>query len=563
MTAQLLQMRRMAGQAIAQLQASQSVIDGLLLQVAQGQQARARGVSVGQTRDGVPVFEADDAAMRAMQNEISAVCHESRRAVQTDLSEAWMLHSQFPQVEAAHGRGEIDADRVSAMLAEGARLTDDGVRAEFERLVLPFARESTVHATRQAAKRIAADLEPEGLETRHEKARRKRGVFVWDLEDGMAELCLVSDAIAVHGAHDRVTQMARRIAAARDSDGDGDGSDSAGDDLAAGADPAAAHGFAPVDADGNPVVDERSFDQIRADVAADLLLTGAPDAHHVADPTGRNILDAVVARVHVTIPVAALAGLEDEPADLTGYGPVAASVARRAAAGAGAAAGGAAWVRLFHHPDTGALLTVDRYRPTAEQRRFLVARDETCRFPHCTRTAGGSDIDHTIDYAFGGDTDVGNLAHVCRHHHVLKHQSAWAPTLHPGGEVTWKSPAGLEYVTRPAPVVRFVDAEDTRRARSEHPQGRQGARVDQEPPKRWGTAQHPTPTEDARPTGSHGPADGRGPADGASPTEQDHPQARARTRRAMAVLRTGDKAKTAHAWATLTDAYATTTDTPF
>ena len=110
-TARLLQMRRMADQAIAQLQASQSVIDGLLLQVAQGQQARAKGVPVGQTREGVPVFEADDAAVRAMQSEISAACHESRRAVQTDLSEAWMLHHQFPQVEAAHGRGEVDADR--------------------------------------------------------------------------------------------------------------------------------------------------------------------------------------------------------------------------------------------------------------------------------------------------------------------------------------------------------------------------------------------------------------------------------------------------------------------
>ncbi|SJM50036.1 hypothetical protein CZ774_04365 [Frigoribacterium sp. JB110] len=133
--------------------------------------------------------------------------------------------------------------------------------------------------------------------------------------------------------------------------------------------------------------------------------------------------------------------------------------------------------------------------------------------------------------------------------------------LHPGGEVTWTSPAGLEYLTRPAPVVRFVDAEDARRARSEHVRrgdvGREESAEKQDPAGRQGTAQRPTPTEDARPTDSHGPADG------ASPTEHDDPQARARTRRAMTMLRTGDEAKTAHAWATLAAAYASTTDTPF
>ncbi|MGO1628349.1 MAG: DUF222 domain-containing protein, partial [Microbacterium sp.] len=328
-TASLLQTRRQIDQVIAQMQASRAVVTELLLRVAQGQQVRAEGVPVVGTRDGVPALEPDDAAVRAMTGEIAAVSRESRRAVQADLSEAWSVEHQFPAVKTAFGAGEIDADRVSVVIAEGSRLAGDDLRAQFERLVLPHARAKTVWGTRQAAKRIAAELEPETLEARHEKARRKRGVFVRDLDDGMAELCLVSDAIAVHGAHDRVTRMARRVAAARnrdsssDSDTDGGAGDNrssdASSDTATGAD---VSDSAAVDAEGNPIIDERSFDQIRADITADLLLTGAPDAHHVADPTGRNILDAIVAKVHVTIPVATLAGLEDEPADLAGYGPV-------------------------------------------------------------------------------------------------------------------------------------------------------------------------------------------------------------------------------------------------
>ena len=547
-TASLLQTRRQIDQVIAQMQASRAVVTELLLRVAQGQQVRAEGVPVVGTRDGVPALEPDDAAVRAMTGEIAAVSRESRRAVQADLSEAWSVEHQFPAVKTAFGAGEIDADRVSVVIAEGSRLAGDDLRAQFERLVLPHARAKTVWGTRQAAKRIAAELEPETLEARHEKARRKRGVFVRDLDDGMAELCLVSDAIAVHGAHDRVTRMARRVAAARnrDSSSDSDTDGGAGDNLSSDASSDTATGAdvsdsAAVDAEGNPIIDERSFDQIRADITADLLLTGAPDAHHVADPTGRNILDAIVAKVHVTIPVATLAGLEDEPADLAGYGPVAASFARRAAAGAGA--GASHWVRLFHHPDTGALLTVDRYKPTAEQRRYLVARDETCRFPHCTRTAGAADIDHTIDYAFGGDTDVGNLAHVCRHHHVLKHQSAWTPTLHPGGDVTWTSPAGLEYLTRPAPVVRFVDAEDARHIRHEH--------------VRRGDVGHEDPAEHQGRPQSKVPAEHRGQA------EPEDAQARARARRALADLRTGNKAKAKQAWSTLAASNAATADVPF
>lgn len=455
---------------IAQLQAQRAAAMEIVLSVALAQRERYERIPVGETRDGEAVFEPDDMPVRSAVAEVSATTRTSRRQVERELSDVWALGNRFPAVRAAFEAGRIDAGRASIVVGEGGCLTDDDLRAAYERLVLPHAEEKTSYGTREAARRIAASLEPEPFQERHERARRARGVFVHDLDDGMAELCLVGDAVVVHGAHDRLTQMARKMAAARVE---------AADRAAAGDGPGgAADGLAPVgdvhddgatigDARGDavPVLDERTFDQLRADLAVDLLLSGAPQAHRVADPTGRNALDVVQARVHVTLPVTSLAGLDDEPADLSGYGPTAASLARRLAATA------AGWARMFHHPGTGALLTVDRYAPTAEQRRYLRGRDETCRHPHCERRASGADIDHTVDYAHGGETDVSNLAHLCRLHHVLKHHSPWAPTIHPNGDVAWTSPAGYVHTTRPRAVVRFVDAAQARRARVKHAPG--------------------------------------------------------------------------------------------
>ncbi|KAA9394937.1 HNH endonuclease, partial [Kocuria coralli] len=53
-------------------------------------------------------------------------------------------------------------------------------------------------------------------------------------------------------------------------------------------------------------------------------------------------------------------------------------------------------------------------------------RDETCRFPGCRRQATGCDVDHTIPWATGGTTAITNLAHLCRRHHRIKHET---PTL--------------------------------------------------------------------------------------------------------------------------------------
>lgn len=148
-------------------------------------------------------------------------------------------------------------------------------------------------------------------------------------------------------------------------------------------------------------------------------------------PTGARPLDrgrllrGIQATVAVTVPVLALLGHSDSPATLEGYGPMDAETARILAGRA------RSFRRILTHPETGVVLSVgrDRYAVPADLRAALRLRDETCRFPGCSRRARRCDLDHITDWALGGTTDHDNLMTVCRRHHRLKHLSTWRPRL--------------------------------------------------------------------------------------------------------------------------------------
>ena len=148
--------------------------------------------------------------------------------------------------------------------------------------------------------------------------------------------------------------------------------------------------------------------------------------------------------VHVTVPLAVLAGLSDEGGDLDGYGPIPAHVARALAAEG-------VWTWLATDPGTRRLLDHGRtrYRPTKALARFIVARDHTCRAPGCHRTARNADIDHIVPFAAGGTTSADNLHALCEHHHLLKHHGRWYVAREPDGTTRWTSPTGHHYARAP------------------------------------------------------------------------------------------------------------------
>ncbi len=151
--------------------------------------------------------------------------------------------------------------------------------------------------------------------------------------------------------------------------------------------------------------------------------------------------------ISVTIDLATLLGLADDPGELAGYGPIPASAARALAADG-------EWRRLVTDPTSGALLDYGRrtYTPPAALVDFLLARDGTCRFPGCPRPAELCDLDHGVAWDDGGGTDRDNLGPLCRRHHRLKTHTGWQLKRSPDGSVTWISPHGWRYVVPPPRV---------------------------------------------------------------------------------------------------------------
>ncbi|WP_052293910.1 HNH endonuclease [Sanguibacter keddieii] len=139
-----------------------------------------------------------------------------------------------------------------------------------------------------------------------------------------------------------------------------------------------------------------------------------------------------------------LLGHSEEPGDLAGHGPIDAHTARRLAAQA------PSFLRILTHPETGTVLSVgrDRYAVPADLKSWLRIRDETCRFPGCSRRAQRCDIDHVKDWAHGGTTDHHNLIHLCRNHHRLKHTTAW--TVSTGPPVDDHGPPGRSSTDPPS-----------------------------------------------------------------------------------------------------------------
>jgi len=427
-----------ADTALAAVDPVDAVVDELVeirrgMAVLQAREAAvlARAVAVAQAQAYLPgPSQVRDIPLRSMAAQIGAALRVSDRTMQRHLSDAVVLTERFPATWTALATGDVSGAHVRVIVTTGLPIEDDRARAEYEQAVLEVARRETPGRLKPAARMLAARLHPAPLAERHADAARGRCVWVRDLDDGMAELGATLPAHLAYGIRDRLDQYARRIIDAR---GDGGG------------DAEAAVEATVLD---EPVLqDTRRIDEVRADVFADLLLTGhaTPEVSDASIPE----TEAIVAHVQITVPVLTALGNDTTPAELTGHAPIDTATALRLA---GTATG---WDRVLTHPVTGTVLAVDRYRPSDQLKRTLRVRDEHCRFPGCRIPVRRCDIDHTTAREHDGPTEVTNLAHLCRRHHTLKHHSAWRVRQTPDGILHWTSPTGREYPDRPARTLVF------------------------------------------------------------------------------------------------------------
>ncbi|KXC06004.1 hypothetical protein MhomT_08525 [Microbacterium hominis] len=395
-----------------------------------------------------------DLPLREVALELAMALRVSDRGVQRRMSEAYLLTNLFPRTLEVWASGEIDAAHAWAISRTGTMLTTEEDRARYETLALEAARSESPARMSAAAKAIAATIDPNAFTEAAQRAYDERSVRLFPLDDGMARLVADLPAPLAHAIHDTLTARGRAILDQTDEDSDGD-ADVTDADALVDADTLITSPVRPTGVTCTTTTtatattaakDSRTLAQVRADVLTDLLLTATPSTR----ATGAGI-ETVTAQIQVTVPALTLAGDPDGgPAILTGYGPIDPAIARRLA---GLTPG---WDRVFTDPTTGIPVAVDRYRPSAEIRRYLAARDERCRTPGCTRPAHRCDRDHTTPAADGGHTAPDNLAHLCRRHHTAKHHTAWQVRHLGHGTLQWTSPTGRHYEDHPPSLVRFV-----------------------------------------------------------------------------------------------------------
>ena len=162
--------------------------------------------------------------------------------------------------------------------------------------------------------------------------------------------------------------------------------------------------------------DGRSRGKVMADTAFERI-TGT--AAEVADPVA----------VDLVITDETLLGGDDEPATVSGYGPIPASVARGLVDRAVADERSRCTLRrLYRHPKSGQLVAMEsraRFFPKGLA-TFIGLRDQTCRTPYCDAPIRHSD--HARPRRRGGATRAANGLGECERCNYTKESPGWRVT---------------------------------------------------------------------------------------------------------------------------------------
>ncbi|MFC4086492.1 HNH endonuclease signature motif containing protein [Amycolatopsis samaneae] len=322
-----------------------------------------------------------------------ALCHTEKHAGKVTAA-AQALTTRLPRTLELMERGQLDLYRAMKVVEATTWLSDEKAR-EVDEVLAP--RLPGKHATqvRRAAYYAALKADPEGGARHAEQRRSERRLVLRHREAGTANLVLEkAPAEKAAAAYARIDRAARALKT-RD--------------------------------------DPRTLDQLRTDVAVDLLLGG----HRSGPPR---------AEVFLYLDMATFLRLNDNPAELAGHGAIPAELARRIVEGPDTVLR-----RILTDPASGQVLDLGRtrYRPTAALDEFVRVRDRECRHPGCGRPAQACELDHAVAWQHGGPTSSGSLAAYCGNHHHLKDEPGWDYELDENGILTIRTPAGHLHCSPP------------------------------------------------------------------------------------------------------------------
>ena len=436
------------------------------------------------------------AAVEEVADEVAPALRWTAVAAASRVSQAVRLVEDLPATLAALACGDLDAARVRVVVDGTAVLSAEDARMVDAELCGSQGRASTLTTGKlraEVARQVHA-VDAAALARRARRATADRRVTSMPLPDGMAQVCASGPAPALRELYDRLTVEA--LAVKRDSTS---------------TDP-----YADPAVDGEE--DQRGLDAIRFD-----LLTGATTATSTGTSTGTSTSTgpgpgpgtSTNAGTTVLVALPTLLGADDAPAELSGYGPVPAWLARLAATDSRLR-------RVLTDPFTGQLTAIDGHtypagwltpgsrepapggvrrgsgavmaragnsppavhapplpppQPCAPVRledcpvhlggggsyeipthtaRFVRARTPRCTAPGCRVPAARCDLDHVVRHP-DGPTCPCNLTPLCRRHHRMKHRSTswrrWRVHRCEAGHLHWTSPLGHEHVVVPEPLL--------------------------------------------------------------------------------------------------------------
>ena len=358
-----------------------------------------------------PTFGVDDAE----REDVSTALRLSPNGAQVKIDIARALTNHLPNTCSALAVGEISSAHANAIARETVSALNRGlpesVIFEIENRAIAYAEFHTPSQVGNLVRKVIAQRSPEEFEDAVLSAQEERRVSCFDEPNGMSTIIALLPA---HEAKVVMNALEAHILRSAERTGDGLGQDGS---------------------------NNLSKDMLRADALAAIASTYLASTLDEVTPHRRPLT------VNVTIDLPTLLGLAENPGELAGYGPIPASVAREIAADA-------RWKRFVTEPLTGNLLDFGRehYEPPQALKDFLIARDRTCRFPGCRRSAILSDLDHAESWRNGGETSRDNLGALCRRHHKMKTHHGWELESFPDGSCIWRSPFGKEFFTPARPA---------------------------------------------------------------------------------------------------------------
>lgn len=327
-------------------------------------------------------------------DEIRAALTLTRRMAEYRMSFASDLRERLPRVWEMLSEGLIDLARARVISNGTAHLDWDQARTVVD-VVAEKAPRLTTGQLAAWIRRLCVESDPDRAEQRRDHALEDRRLVVEPTVDGTGNIHLLDIPLEDCRAIGKRVN-AHMISLRRDGD-------------------------------------SRSHDNLRADIAVDLLLG--------SDPTngGRG-------RFNMTVAMTTLAHLDEKAAEIPGMGPVTADVARRFAD----LHPRAEWQATItdDHGNVAAVVTTSR-RPTKAISRMANATQPTCTFPGCRADAADCDYDHLLPRVQGGETSIRNGGPKCRHDHRLKDHGWTHQHIH--GQDIWTSPLGHTHITEKPP----------------------------------------------------------------------------------------------------------------